>query len=522
MASVLATKADRLVIRNCHKMNFLRLPEYLISPLFEDEDIIAIDKPYGINTHTNDSKIEHSDFIEDGLIEMLEKFLRKKLHIIHRLDQTTTGVIIFGKTAQGAKKYSEFFFNRQVKKTYWFVTAQKSKNKEFTIDQEIVHKGKNLEASTHFQFLRASETHQLWQAKPWTGRNHQIRIHAQAGGIAILGDALYQGAPYPFLTLHNHRIEFPNGVVIESKAPVYFQDLDLLVDRSLTLALFESDRRQRLFSTQSQKCFRWVHGKDVSIDQFGEQLVLNWHKDSWTKIDQNRFLKFSEIVNKKLIIRAPGVTPLDSVWTAHEQHFQYECRSSSNSCVGLLLNQRLQRDWVFQNSREKSVLHLFSQNCGFGLAAAVGAASSVTCVDANLKSLNWGKRNFEMNSLDPAKYKFLCRDSLVFLKQALKQESKFDLVICDTPSFYRGEKGIFKIEKDLPALLENILRLVKPGGHLLFSTAHEDLSIDDLRKMILAAQKSLKLSLGISCIESALDFELPGERRGFKSFLIQA
>ena len=95
-------------------MKFLRLSDPLLSVLFENEDIIAIDKPYGFNAHTNDSKVEHSEFIQDGLIEIYEKQLQKKMHIIHRLDQTTTGVMIFGKSAESAKKYAEYFFNREV------------------------------------------------------------------------------------------------------------------------------------------------------------------------------------------------------------------------------------------------------------------------------------------------------------------------------------------------------------------------------------------------------------------------
>jgi len=91
-------------------MKFLRLPDPLLSVLFEDSDIIAIDKPYGFNAHTNDSKVEHSDYIQDGLIEIYEKQLNCKLHIIHRLDQTTTGVMIFGKSVESAKKICRLFF----------------------------------------------------------------------------------------------------------------------------------------------------------------------------------------------------------------------------------------------------------------------------------------------------------------------------------------------------------------------------------------------------------------------------
>ena len=117
----------------------MRLQDYSISVLFENDEILAIDKPYGINCHTNESKAEHGDFAEDGLIEIFEKNLNTKLYISHRLDQTTTGVIIFAKTPAAAKKYAEFFFQRKVKKTYWFITAAKSNKNNFLIDQVIVH-----------------------------------------------------------------------------------------------------------------------------------------------------------------------------------------------------------------------------------------------------------------------------------------------------------------------------------------------------------------------------------------------
>ncbi|MFN8945547.1 MAG: class I SAM-dependent methyltransferase, partial [Pseudobdellovibrionaceae bacterium] len=347
--------------------------------------------------------------------------------------------------------------NRLVKKTYWCITAKASTGNDFTVDQAILHKGKLLEAKTDFHLLKRSDSHELWQANPLTGRNHQIRIHAKAGGRPILGDSLYDGGKYPFLCLHNHRIQFPNGTVIVSKAPHYFHDLTLLKDLSLTQILFEADRRQRLFGETKQSCFRWVHTRDFSIDQYGEKLILNWNKNEWTSSLEKRFLKFSQLVGRSMVFKTPEAPVPESTWVVQENGYKVECRVSMSPSVGLgvglLLNQRLQRGWVYKNSNGKSVLNLFAQNCGYGLAAASGHADSVICVDSNGKSLNWGKRNFELNALDPSKSKFLCRDSLVFLKQASKQTAQFDLIICDAPSFYRGEKGIFKIEKDLPELI---------------------------------------------------------------------
>jgi 23S rRNA G2069 N7-methylase RlmK/C1962 C5-methylase RlmI len=501
-------------------MNFLRLPDTLLSTLFEDDDIIAIDKPYGFNAHTNDSKIEHSDFIQDGLIEMYEKQRGSKLHIIHRLDQTTTGVMIFGKSVESAKKYAEYFFNRQVKKTYLFITKYKSKKKSYSINQQIIHKAKELDAETDLQFFKKSENYELWQANPHTGRNHQIRIHSQAAGISILGDGKYDGHPFPFLCLHNHRIEFPNGIVLLSKPPAYFDDLSLLNDPILVQAFFEADRRERLFSkAHENQSYRLGHKDSTfTIEQFGESIVLTWLRDNLPDSEAKKFTHFAKAKGKRLVIhKAPKAETV--CWVADENEVHSEIRSDS---AGLLLNQRLHRNWVLNHSENKSVLNLFASTCTYGVVAALGKAAQVTSVEANKNALNWGRKNFELNKLDTEAYKFLFRDSLTFLEQSLNKKATYDLIICEAPAFFRREKGIFKIDVGLQSLLENCLQCLSAKGELLFATSYDGLYIDDIRRAIVQAQKKLSLeNLEINSILPALDFELPNEKPQLKSFLIR-
>lgn len=504
-------------------MNFLRLPDYLLSVLFEDEDILVIDKPYGFNAHTNDSKIDHSDFIQDGLIEIFEKQLGRKLHIIHRLDQTTTGVMIFGKSVESAKKYAEFFFNREVKKTYMFITKNKSEKKQYTINQQIIHKAKELDAETDLSFVKKSDSFELWQANPHTGRNHQIRIHAKAAGLSILGDPKYNGHNYAFLCLHNARIEFPNGIVILSKLPAYFDDLEILNDVVLARAYFEADRRQRLFAKASAtESFRLSHNdQNFIIDQLGENIVLNWKKERWFDSDTKKFTAFANHLNKKLVLQNVHSEATTSSLVSRENGLNFEIRSEAGQVSGLLLNQRLQRQWVLKNSENKSVLNLFSQMGSYGVAAAKGKASQITSVENSKKMLEWSKANFVLNSVTNENYKFLNRDSLTFLEQCKTKGLKFDLIICDAPAFFRREKGVFKIETHLEELLKNSLQVLSDKGQLLFSTSFDALFVDDLRKSFLKVQKELKIDkLEINCILPSLDFELPGDKVGLKSFVI--
>lgn len=528
-------------------MNFLRLPDFLLSALYEDNEIVAVDKPYGINSHTNESKVGNSDFIQDGLIEIFEKQRGERLYIVHRLDQTTSGVIIFARSPEAAKKYAAYFFDRLVKKTYWFITAAKSQKDNFEIDQIIIHKAKELPAKTLFQRLNKNATHELWQANPLTGRNHQIRIHAKAGALPILGDEKYGGSQYPFLCLHNHRIEFPNGVVIESRPPTYFSDLALLQDRILAKALFETDRRQRLFANNKNQdqCLRLVHNKDdadfsFTMDQFGPYLALSCYNEVWTEANRKTFSRFSEILQKTIYVRLMhnrGKDPLNksqfliqaalsgaaaTVWVAKEQDIKYEFRSDSGQSFGLFLDQRLQRNWVLKNSKDRDVLNLFSYTCGFSVASALGGAKQVTSIDTNKNVLNWGRKNFEINGLDPANYKFLLRDSLDFLESSLKKNLKYDLIICDPPSFSRSEKGVFKIETSLELLIRNCLGCLTDKGDLLFSTNFENIYIDDIRRIILKLKNEPGLkSLEVFNIHPALDFELAGQKPILKSFLIR-
>jgi 16S rRNA G966 N2-methylase RsmD len=111
--------------------------------------------------------------------------------------------------------------------------------------------------------LKQADGFELWQAHPRTGRNHQIRIHASGLGIPVLGDSKYGGAEFPFLCLHNRKIEFPNGVVIESEAPAYFETLSTLNDVSLSQKQFEVDRRLRLYAQSTGE--DWRHEQRLQL-----------------------------------------------------------------------------------------------------------------------------------------------------------------------------------------------------------------------------------------------------------------
>jgi 23S rRNA (cytosine1962-C5)-methyltransferase len=537
-------------------MNFLRLSDDLVSILYEDDDIIAIDKPYGFNCHTNESKVGNADFIQHGLIEILERQLNRKLHVVHRLDRTTTGVVIFGKSQDAAKKYAEYFFFRKVEKNYQFLTAaiQGPQVTQFEIDAKIVYKGKSLTAKTEFTWVAGSSRFALWQARPMTGRNHQIRIHAQAGGIPVLGDKLYGGESYPFLCLHNRKMVFPSGVVLEAEPPAYFSDLSILEDVEFSSLLHHGDRRQRLFATRNPKlnnaeeCFRLAHhqkrmnGAGFSIDQYSNSMVMLTDQDFSSITERRSFEKYAEMKRKPMYVRITPESkgsssetrhvlqpdarqPISEFnWTAHEHGVFFAIDVTGNSAVGLQTDMRIHRKWLRENSRDKSLLNLFSSTCSFAVCAALGGAKETISIESNKSALGRGRKNFEANGFDlenSKPHQLLLRDPLIYLNGCLKKGSKFDIVVCQVPSFYRGEKAKFQIDVDFDVLLKSLLQVIEARGFLLLLTHSQSLYNADIRMALSRVQSELALDIEVSCLLSALDLELVSEAPHLKAFLIQ-
>ncbi len=471
-------------------MKNLRLFDPLLSVLYEDSDIVAIDKPYGFNAHTNDSKSDFEDQITEGLIEIYEKNLKTSLHVIHRLDQTTTGVMIFGKSPESTKKYADFFLNREAKKTYQFITKSKTQQDQFRVDKKIIHKARELESFTEFQVLKRTQDFELWMAKPMTGRNHQIRIHAASVGMPILGDTLYGGALHPFICLHHSEIRFPNGILLKSEPPLYFENFDLFKDLFLANLLFETDRRRRLFKAINplKDSFRLVHNKfneGITIDFVSSELLVQWYKREVSLNETQSLQEYSQIQKLPLAnADKPAVTRF-----------------------------RLLHDFVKSKTENKKVLNLFNASNGFSLKATQGKAQQVTTVDANKSRLNDCRDEFLESA---TQHLFYLRDSLTFLNQCETKKINYDFIICEAPAFFKREKTHFKIEKDLNRLIDSCIHCLTPQGSLLFLTQSSGLHVDTVRRSL-----SRHKNLEISRVLPSVDFEPPGTRADLIAILAE-
>jgi 23S rRNA (cytosine1962-C5)-methyltransferase len=113
------------------------------------------------------------------------------------------------------------------------------------------------------------------------------------------------------------------------------------------------------------------------------------------------------------------------------------------------------------------VLNCFAYTCGFSVCAALGGART-TSLDLSRKYLDWGRRNFACNGLDPAAHDFIYGDVFDWLRRLTKQSRRFAVIILDPPTFSRSPgRGDFRAEVDYGRLVGLALPLLQPGGVLL-------------------------------------------------------
>ncbi|GIW76049.1 MAG: hypothetical protein KatS3mg104_1112 [Phycisphaerae bacterium] len=183
--------------------------------------------------------------------------------------------------------------------------------------------------------------------------------------------------------------------------------------------------------------------------------------------------------------------PLPEGILIREHVWKLEIRLYDGLSTGLFLDQRNNRQWVYERVRRRDkvqILNTFAYTCGFSVAAAVGGAHT-TSVDVSARYLEWAKRNFEHNGLDPLMHRFVRMDTLEFLAYAQKKNLKYDLVILDPPSFASGNKRKkvrpWSAVSDYPKLIEQTMKVLKPGGAVLASTNTQALCRENkLQRMI--------------------------------------
>jgi RluA family pseudouridine synthase len=205
-----------------------------IQILYEDEHLIALDKPSGQVVIPGRGEIAG-----EPLNRELEAHVKRKVFVVHRLDRGASGLVLFAKDADTHKQLNLQFEKREIKKTYLVLVqgrvAEGGKIKQplkaFGSGRMGIHpQGKP--SLTEYSVREHFPESTLLEVMPHTGRRHQIRVHLYSIGHPVLGDTLYGkdrpvgGAPR--LMLHAWKLEFekPSGgtLALTSNPPSTFTD----------------------------------------------------------------------------------------------------------------------------------------------------------------------------------------------------------------------------------------------------------------------------------------------------------
>lgn len=195
--------------------------------LYEDEEVLALNKPAGLAVQGGTKTTKHVDRLLSAWGEGLDR-----PRLVHRLDRDTSGVLLLGKSPAAAARMSGAFAKRKAKKTYWAIVAGNPTPREGVIELHLVKKGvgdremvvpadpKELGAEvaeTEYVTIARAAHRAAWMAlRPHTGRTHQLRAHMRAIGHAILGDPKYGDEAADSMSgglklqLHARRLELPH------------------------------------------------------------------------------------------------------------------------------------------------------------------------------------------------------------------------------------------------------------------------------------------------------------------------
>jgi 23S rRNA (cytosine1962-C5)-methyltransferase len=474
--------------------------------IFEDEHLLVVHKPAGWNTHAP------GPYAGEGIYDWLRarEVRWSSLSIIHRLDKETNGVLVFGKTSLANKSLTEQFTGRRVHKKYLLLTDRKLVPAEFTVKSPILRIGEKYAsrpggemAETKFTVSAEDQSADgrtglsLVVAEPFTGRTHQIRVHASEKGFPILGDTLYGGTAAARVYLQASEITFTHPAMNEPvtfKVPVDFE-------REPRLAL-----RSAIIDPGATDAFRLIHGASDGwpgwyVEKLGDFLLS--HSESplaaaqHSELSRLALVHSAEAAYQKILSRqVRHTTTADTSpqlvfgqaaperFEIRENALRYEMSFREGYSVGLFLDQRDNRrrlltgriaaDFPVLASPGSQLLNCFAYTCGFSVCAA-RAGMQTTSLDLSKKYLEWGRRNFVLNQLDPAAHDFIYGDVFDWLRRLAKKGRAYDTIVLDPPTFSQSkENGVFRVEKNFGDLVAAALPVLKRGGVMLASTNAAD------------------------------------------------
>ena len=467
---------------------------------FEDEHLLVVAKPAGVTTHRADR------FAQDGMYEWVQRQRpTDRMSILHRLDKATSGLLLFGKTTDANRSLAAQFEGRSLAKRYELLVARDDERPpQLRCEQPVAgtSHGTSLgaEATTDFELSATGPTLQRYTARPQSGRTHQVRIHAAALGMPILGDAEHGGLAASRLFLHAAGLRFEHPVIgeveLEVDPPPSFERV-LAASRGerptdpVIAAQTALESRRLLLDPVDTDAFLWIDRHhdglpDTRVERLGAVALIVRYGDAPSPSPEVWKETLREVGDVAAIFeqRRPkgggGELP-QLVSGTHSPRFEVRelgCRylidlEASPTSTGLFLDQReTRRELLRGDLAGQTVLNAFAHTGSLSVAAALAGATTLS-LDLSKHYLAWAADNLRLNDLDPADHDVIYGDAMEWMERFAKKGRTFDVVLVDPPSSStpRRRGGARWIaDRDLHGLVERAARLCVEGGRLYVST----------------------------------------------------
>ena len=543
-----------------------------IPVVYEDEDLVVVNKPAGVPTHAADPG---DPYPADALRVVQAQTGRPYLGMHQRLDAETSGVLLFAGRREANAGLARAFEGRAVEKSYLALVHGRPPRAEGVIDAAIVRdRGelyrpaatadpRGLPARTRYRVLEtlAGGALSRLELTPETGRPHQIRVHLAALGCPVVGDPLYDPLrrPAPRLCLHAQRLALPHPTtgkpiaftapaaewwaLMPAVLPAVAGHVRALADRAPAalrgLLQIAIGRRAALAADPRVTIYRLVNAAadgvaGLTVDRYGDALVVSFYEEAeplqpcppaliemLSELTGCRsiYVKYrpkqaSRLTGEQLAARAPGrpiFGPHLEEIVAQEDGLAYLIRPGAGLSVGLFPDMREMRGRVRAWAAGRRVLNCFAYTCGFGVAASMAGADRVLNLDLSRTALEWGKANYRANGLPTDDHDFVFGDVFDWLGRLARRNERFDLVILDPPGFSRTKTTRFAAAQDYDELAGLAARVVAADGLLLTCCNVAELPWRAFRERVLAGIAATGRRATVEAVyhEPALDFPTP-------------
>ena len=237
-----------------------------------------------------------------------------------------------------------------------------------------------------------------------------------------------------------------------------------------------------------------LHEFPLTVDRYGDRLYVAVYDDEAEEAEGRYLPHLTEALNVdassiyfKSRQRQSGKAQYEKLdsrqqeFTVLEYGRKFRVNLSDYLDTGLFLDHRETRRIVGEQAVRRSVLNLFAYTCSFGVYAATAGAARVDNLDLSNTYLEWGRRNFAENGLDPAAFGFLREDALAWLNGPV--DRRYDLIVLDPPTFSNSKmmSEVLDTQRDHVALVNRSLDRLEAGGTLYFSTNYRKFKLDEDR-----------------------------------------